>query len=115
MENDLKTRFHAAMLELYKREKEECHRNAPRFFEMVNGQGGYNAAVSLLRTKEYPKGLTDLWKLGRLDISVEALVLKDEWSALFLEEDKATARKRLKELGYFGDSDDGKSRETSDN
>ena len=50
--------------------------------------------------KGYSEGLTALWERGRLDITMEALVLKKPWTELFTEEDLSVARKRLYELGY---------------
>ena len=38
---------------------------------------------------------------GRLDISMEALVLKQPWPTLFTKEDLDVARKRLIELNYL--------------
>ena len=67
---------------------------------MVNSLGGLEAARSLLHAGGYSEGLTALWECGRLDITMEALVIKQPWSSLFLEDELEVAHKRLKELGY---------------
>jgi hypothetical protein len=41
-----------------------------------------------------------LWEEQRLDISMEATVLKEPWKHLFSEEELSTARKKLVALGY---------------
>ena len=43
------------------------------FLRMVNELGGVGAAKRLLGTDDLQAGLTRLWELGRLDLSVEAL------------------------------------------
>jgi hypothetical protein len=46
-------------------------------------------------------GFTTLWKLQRVDLSVEAYVLRPEYAPLFTEEERAIARARLKGYGYL--------------
>jgi len=58
------------------------------------------AAKSLLHAEGYSEGLTALWELGRLDITMEAVVIQQPWCELFTDEELATARTRLQELGY---------------
>ena len=43
---------------------------------------------------------TTLWELKRLDLSVEAYVLRSEYAPLFTKEERGVARARLKEYGY---------------
>lgn len=100
MSSELADRFHEEMFSIYEKAMDECNYNATRFLQMVNGQGGLDAAKSLLHADGYSEGLTALWEKGRLDISMEALILKSPWSELFTEEELDVARKRLKELGY---------------
>jgi hypothetical protein len=102
MATELETAFHGKMLEVYDRAKLECRYTATRFRQMVNENGGLQAAKMLLASKHHPEGLTRLWEEGRLDISMEALILRHPWSELFSEEELSVARKRLKDLGYTG-------------
>jgi hypothetical protein len=102
MNKDLRVQFHQEMLAVYHRAKKECRYNAIRFLEMVTDHGGLKAAKMLLASKKFPEGLTRLWQEGRLDISMEALVLKSPWSGLFSEKELRVARKRLDDLGYGG-------------
>ena len=96
--------FHEAMLEIYERAKTECHYNASRFFQMVGERGGLGAARYLLHAP-VSDGFTALWQCNRLDLTVEAYVLKPEWQGLFTQDELALARKRLSEVGYKGDVD----------
>jgi hypothetical protein len=97
----LERRFHEAMLSLYKRAKAECGYNAPRFLQMVNARGGLQAAQSLLQTPGLSERFIALWQKGRLDLTVERLVLDREWKELFSDEAREVARQRLAELGYL--------------
>lgn len=45
-------------------------------------------------------GFTTLWEHGRLDLSVEAYVLKPEYAELFTEDEKNMCRDRLLQFGY---------------
>jgi hypothetical protein len=46
-------------------------------------KGGINTAVSLVSEEGGTEGVAVLWENKRLDLSVEALVLKDEYKELF--------------------------------
>lgn len=96
----LEDRFHEEMLDVYHRAKTECKYNANRFLQMVSESGGFVAARTLLASPTVSEGFAALWQCGRLDLTVEALVLRAPWSALFTEQELTTARERLTELGY---------------
>jgi len=97
---NLENAFHQKMVEVYGKAKTECNYNAARFHQMVQEHGGLDTAKKLLASNHYPEGLTRLWELERLDISMEATVLGDPWCSLFTSEELAIAKKRLKDLGY---------------
>lgn len=94
--------FHQRMIGIYDAALRECNYRATRFLQMVTDQGGVQAAKALLHAEGYSEGLTALWEHKRLDLSMEALVLQEPWSALFTEEELSVARKRLRDLGYNG-------------
>jgi hypothetical protein len=102
MSKGLEGAFHDEMLNVYDRAKRECLYNAIRFLQMVNEHGGVAAAKLLLASNHHPEGLTRLWVERRLDISMEAVVLRDPWNKLFSKEELRIARKRLDDLGYKG-------------
>lgn len=88
------------MLDIYQRAKSEAGYNASRFLSMVSEQGGYEAARTLLHAQKVSDGYTALWERKRLDLTVEALILKPEWQDLFSNAERETARQRLTDYGY---------------
>jgi hypothetical protein len=92
--------FQEAMLAIYEKAKSECKYNAARFLQMVVERGGLQTARYLLHAPGLSDGFTALWKCKRLDLTVEAHVLKPEWRGLFTEDEIEIATKRLSELGY---------------
>lgn len=103
---DLKRRFEQAMYEqVYERVWHECGYRAERFRQMIcppkPGQtgtlyrGGLATAKTLLAKKS--AGFEVLDKKNRLDLSVEALVVKPEWAPLFTGEELRLALLRLEE------------------
>ena len=103
--DNLEIQFHQRMLQIYEQAKSECGYTARRFHTMVTNHGGLQAAKTLLNSATYSEGLTRLWEEHRLDISMEATVLKSPWRKLFTDEDLKAARKKLIALEYnFGDS-----------
>ena len=56
----------------------------PKQFRKMLGELGGNAAVRQLLSKGEPSyGFKRLWELGRLDLTVEALVVETKWRMLF--------------------------------
>jgi hypothetical protein len=92
----LEDMFHAKMLQLYD-EQRQVMRAPVRFLNMVQNNGGLEAARRLLASPSAGDGFVALWEVGRLDLSVEALVLQEPWRTLFTEEVLAVARERLEE------------------
>lgn len=88
------------MLQVYEKAKPECHYTASRFRNMLIDHDGLHAAEALLKSSGYAEGLTRLGEQKRLDISMEASALQDPWKVLFTAVELATARQKLKELGY---------------
>jgi hypothetical protein len=97
---DLKTKFHKDMVNIYKRAKEEAHYNATRFLQMVSEDGGLNAAKKLIAHEDDSLGFEKLWELNKLELTVEVLVLKDEYHSLFSEEEQEKCRIKLIKHGY---------------
>lgn len=94
----LETKFHEAMLDIYKLALKECRYRAKVFLEMVVEMNGVPAAKKLLASDQMQSGLYDLFNCGRLDLTVEALVLQDEYRELFEPEELAEAKRRLEML-----------------
>jgi hypothetical protein len=52
-------------------------------------------------------GFTALWRAKRLDLTVEAHVLKPEFESLFTSDELGIARSRLAEYGHIPEPGDG--------
>ena len=97
---NLEQEFDAAMMNIYHRAKCEAGYNATRFFQMLQEHRGLETARILLNAPHVSDGYTALWERGRLDLSVEALILQRKWFPLFSDEEREVARKRLEDYEY---------------
>jgi hypothetical protein len=97
--NQTETEFHEAMVDVYRRAKAECSYDATRYLQMVATNGGLESAHRLLSDTNLQSGFVELWQCGRLDVTVEYLVLKQEWRTLFSESELQIARQRLLDHG----------------
>jgi hypothetical protein len=96
---DLNSRFNSAMLEIYERAGHELSYWATRYLQMLRRKGGIDTARYLLGQQATSDGYQTLREAGRLDLTVEALVLEAEFAPLFTAKELTTARQRL---DYFG-------------
>lgn len=92
-------RFQQAMVRVYQDAKRETGYDATRFLQMVSKHGGVATAQQLLHAGQVSDGFTALWERGRLDLTVEHLVLEPEHEELFTDEERAVARERLAAYG----------------
>lgn len=99
---NIESDFHNEMVLIYKKAKEQCHYNATYFLRLVSEVGGLQAAKILLSADAPQYGFTKLWEYGRLDLSMEVLVLKPHYRILFTEDELKIAKKRLAQYGYAG-------------
>jgi hypothetical protein len=89
------------MVEIYHAAKRETGYNATRYLQMVSNSGGVQAAKTLLASDAPSDGYTELWKRGRLDLTVEALIADNpKWQPLFTHAEVKRAKARLAEYGY---------------
>ena len=67
------------------------------------GLDEYGAVSMLHRYLKAPtvaQSFTRLWEMGRLNISLEAIVLRPEFKPLFSDEERSVAEARLDSKGY---------------
>ncbi len=102
--SSLEERFHQAMIDSYKLALQDCKYNAKYFLDMVTDYGGVAAARRLLATDTPSEGFATLWLCKRLDLTVEAHVIKPAFQPLFTLDEIAIARSRLKDYGYKFDA-----------
>jgi hypothetical protein len=99
--SDLLKQFDQAMLTIYQRAKAEAKYTASIFFRMLGERGGLATAKYLINSDQPSEGYTRLFELGRLDLTVEAMVVEENrWHTLFTQEEVAKARKRLADYRY---------------
>ena len=68
------------------------------FYETYNKNGVQLANILINKGQTY--GFEELYKMGRLDLTIEARVLKPEFNALFDETTLKKAKRKLAKLGY---------------
>ena len=101
MTSNLEERFDVAMMDIYRRAKSEAKYDATRYFQMLGEHRGLETARILLHAEKESEGFTALWERGRLDLTVEALIHDHpEYHALFTDEERQIARRRLEEYRY---------------
>ena len=80
--DNLEQKFHLEMLLVYENALKKCNYKAKNFKRMVEEHGGLEAAK-------------------RLDISMEATIIKEPWKQLFSEEEFSIARTKLEDWNFF--------------
>jgi len=70
------------------------------FVGMISSSSAFEAVRTLLAKTTPSDGFGTLWEKGRLDLTVEAMVLKPEWRSFFTASEIAIARKRLSDAKY---------------
>ncbi len=101
----LESAFEQEMVNLHRAVKHEVRYDARRFLEKVTELGGVEAARQLLRADRFSDGFVAITLAGRPDLTLEALVLREPWRALFSDEELAIARSRLAECGIRADEE----------
>ncbi len=93
--------FDAAMFEIYRRAKAEAGYTANIFLGMLNDRGGLATAKFLINSDRPSDGYTELYLKGRLDLTVEAMVVANAmWHRFFAPEEIAKAESRLRDYGF---------------
>ena len=100
---DIARPFARAMRDVYERSKREAGYPATYFLRMLSELGSLETANRLLHSPRPSEGFTALWERGRLDLTVENVVLRPEFASLFTDEDRNIARRRLADYGYEPD------------
>jgi hypothetical protein len=94
--------FDTEMLAIYQRALSEEKYKATRFLQMLHEHRGLETARMLLHSSKVSEGYTALWERGRLDLTVEAVIVDNQkWHQLFTPEELAICRSRLVQYEYF--------------
>jgi hypothetical protein len=79
---------------------------------MLERMYGQDVAISLIQSQQIPVGFTHLYERQRLDLTVEALVLRPKWHGLFVRDTLVAARQRLEAYHHEFAHDDWDGTET---
>lgn len=85
--------FEAELLNTY-RECEKLGYRPTGMLDLMERLGAVDTAKHLL-AQPPSDGFARLFELGRLDLAIESIVLRPEWSALFSDDERGIARRRL--------------------
>lgn len=98
----LENLFHNDLINALTQAKEECGYNATRCMQMIARDGGLATAKRLIGndSSQMTDGFIKMWENRRLELTIEFLVLKPEYEALFTEEERQVCRERLKNAGF---------------
>jgi hypothetical protein len=99
-DDSLAKAFDTAMFSIYERALGEARYPAVRFLQMLNEHGGVETANRLLPSMS--QGFEELWNRKRLDLTMEALIIRAQWRSLFTPEQLKIAEDRLRDCGYAG-------------
>lgn len=83
-----------------RRAKTEAGYNATLFLRMLSEHGPIETARRLITATQPSDGFTRLWERKRLDLTVEAQVLRPEFETLFTTEERDACRRRLELYGF---------------
>ncbi|MDF2546100.1 MAG: hypothetical protein K0R93_998 [Anaerosolibacter sp.] len=97
---DLVKDFDKAMKNIYLEAKRDCGYNAARFLQMLSEKGGLETARTLILKDVVSEGFVQLQMCGRLDLTVEAHVIRKEFRELFTEEEIGICFERLRAYDY---------------
>jgi hypothetical protein len=100
----LESLFHRAMVAIYDYVLLERRYDANRYLHLLESDGGVMTAKDFLNSPGFGPGFEGLWQQGPLEKTLEYLVLQTQFSCLFTETEKETARNRLLECGYIQDA-----------
>lgn len=94
------TEFEHEMREIYHRAKKEANYSATYFLSMLAELGALATARKLVHAPAVSDGFAALWERGRLDLTVEALMIQPRFTELFTDAEVEIARRRLKQFGH---------------
>jgi len=99
-DSDLRREFAGRMTDVYRRGLAEVGYNAAYFRSMLAEHGPLATAHKLLAAPAVSDGFAALWEHGRMDLTVEAVVVEPQFAELFSADEIAVARRRLEQFGY---------------
>lgn len=93
--------FTAALLAAIQQAEAECGVCQPRLKQRVETCGGVSAAKDYIRHHRVSDGFDALTRIGRPELSMEALLVQSAWQALFADEEVNACFDLLCSIDYF--------------
>jgi hypothetical protein len=98
---ELEDQFTEAMFDICRRAKTEAKYPATVFLKMITDNGGVATAKTLINAVKPSDGHTALYERGRLDLTVEAVVVEDpKWHSLLTTDEVLRAERWLRDYRY---------------
>jgi hypothetical protein len=94
--SDLEKSLYEAMIFATKECKKSRY-NPTLMVQMIHDSGPLGACQGLLAATKTSDGFTRPWELKHLDLTVDSITLQPQFSELFPEDERATARRRLEQ------------------
>jgi hypothetical protein len=89
------------MFEIFHRARTEAGYTPTIFLQMLVRRGGLSTAKYLINSDKPSDGYTNLYERGRLDLTVEAMIVENpKWHPLFTDDEIQKAKRRLRQYGY---------------
>lgn len=88
------------MINIYNTAKKEINYMPSYLLNMISNIGAYETAIRIVTKQNVTSGFDRLWESGRLDLSVEALLIR-KYSQLFSSEVIEMCKKNLAEYNYI--------------
>lgn len=96
----LSEQFDDEMMDVYIRAKEEAGYDAKKFRQMIGPGRGVQAAKNLIQGARVQSGFEKLFLAGKLEITMEARMLKPKFAELFSAAELREAKTRLESAGF---------------
>lgn len=100
---DVVKRFHKEMILLCREVESVLGRRPQTLLRMISQMGGVEAARAVVGEAHPSDTFVMLWERGRLDLTLESLVLKEDFRGLFAEALLEQATTRMERLGRVAD------------
>lgn len=102
MNEHLNKQFNEAMMNIYRQALSDVNYRATAFLSTLYQHAGVETARRLIHSSTVSAGYTALWELGRLDLTVEALIVENHaWYELFSDDEIEICKRRLREYKYI--------------
>lgn len=81
--------------------KKECDCNPTRFLQTLEKFGGVKTAKEIIRKGRVSDDFDKLQEAGRIELSMEAMITKSQFSELFTDDEVNSCFEVLCEYGYY--------------